>query len=704
MPIFIPPGSGNVIQGNLEVTGNSQIDGSETVDKNVLIQGNEVIEGNLTVLGTINGGGGGPGTFSSLTVTGTTALNTSSGTTSIGNSTITGSGSATSIQLPATSGTLALTPASGTYVTTTTLDNATLPASLTTITSSGVITAGSTGTGQVLCGEVGLGNFFGVEYDVFFGTNSPAEVEVRSYGPVTLSGNATGAVRNPCLQVGTSGNNCITVNNILDNGSTGAADFASTVTIGGNARIASGGVATLTLPTGTGTLALTPASGSYVTTTTLDNATLPASVTTLTSSSTTTLNSTTIPASSTLVTTTTLDNNTLPASLTTLMTSGNVTVGGTLQLDNDLLSAGYSTGGIYLDGNGNVRFPSSSGSLSWNVLSSTGSNLFSVTNSSGNIDTIGTVTVGGNAVLTSGGAATLTLPSTTGTLALTPASGSYVTTTTLDNDTLPASLTTLGTSGLATLSSIQSNTSQLQNDGAGGWVITNTSSSGGKTGVFNGYVQSASQYYTNTAVGDTLFRSNSSTNTFRLGTTASVKSGLNIAGYVVTTNFSTLDDGSGNMIVHGTLTVGGTAVLTAGAGTAITLPATSGTLALAPNYIAAYSSTLSTGTFTTWTTQGSRGITVSGTTFSAPAGTYTIALTGSDTVPGVTQATITPSVSGSGLTESLISGTVYNGNATGFTYSVNSNSMFTTTGTASITFTSAGYTTPTCNVIITQLL
>lgn len=108
--VFIPTASlSNFVQGNLQVTGDAAIGGGETVAGGLTVNGNQLIKGNLTVNGTINGGGGGPGTFSSLTVTGSTVLNSFNGTTKIKNSTITGSTGATAIAMPSSTGTLALT-------------------------------------------------------------------------------------------------------------------------------------------------------------------------------------------------------------------------------------------------------------------------------------------------------------------------------------------------------------------------------------------------------------------------------------------------------------------------------------------------------------------------------------------------------------------------------------------------------------------
>lgn len=477
MPVYIPAGTGNVITGNLTVTGSSQINGNETVDKNVLIQGNETIEGNLTVLGTINGGGGGSGTFSTLTVTGDVLLNTGgggagtviygllsplgettwsdmtidqsgnieiasgnnfsvynngessllfnvaepTGVVSIGNSAITGSAGATSIQMPATSGTL-LVGGGGTVVTTTTLDNDTLAASVTSLTTSlGVIASGQIiAQGTIISvpstEAVVLGNYFSIPTIMGFQSSS------------------IGALRLISTSLTTADSLTDTLSQTLDDGS-GNMIVHGTLTVGTNAILTSGGAATLTLPTGTGTLALVPASSTLVTTTTLDNDTLQASVTTLSSSGTTVLGS-----SSGTVTTknNTLDDGTGQMALTLTQTGSSLT-DFTMYKPNILpgnfvqFSFGQSVNPndsgqfqYYYQGSGStnnqlaIKLASGSNALTitGNGVIETNSNVLD--NGTGAATFASTVTVGGNAVLTSGGAATLTLPSTTGTLALAP--------------------------------------------------------------------------------------------------------------------------------------------------------------------------------------------------------------------------------------------------------------------------------------------
>ena len=102
----------------------------------------------------------------------------------------------------------------------------------------------------------------------------------------------------------------------------------------------------------------------------------------------------------------------------------------------------------------------------------------------------------------------LSLPTSSGTLALTPSSGSYVTTTTLDNSTLPAALTTLNTTGATNLGS-----------------TLNVQGMQFSTDLTNSYIQQ-----TNGTAG-TLY--------------------LNHSGGSVQTQHVVVDDGNGNMSLHG---------------------------------------------------------------------------------------------------------------------------------------------------------
>jgi hypothetical protein len=149
------------------------------------------------------------------------------------------------------------------------------------------------------------------------------------------------------------------------------------------------------------------------------------------------------------VTTTTLDNATLPASFSTLATSANATIGGTLSVTNTTVAIGALPSGaafnsLVTGGNstnpGFVQAFNASGLPGTMLLNPGGGSVF--TGSTLNIN--GSVLTGGNVVA-------LQLPITSGTIALTPASGSYVTTVTINNATLPASVTTLVTSGAATI-------------------------------------------------------------------------------------------------------------------------------------------------------------------------------------------------------------------------------------------------------------
>jgi hypothetical protein len=441
-------------------------------------------------------------------------------------------------------------------------------------------------------------------------------------------------------------------------GVTGIATLTATPVLSSNSI--TGSMATVTLPGTSGTLALAPTSGTVVTTTTLDNDTLPASFTTLTTSSTASLNGTTIPGSSTLVTTSTVDNNSLPASFTTLTSSNTTSLNGTTipgsstlvtaaTLNNNTLPASFTTlnssgntqlgtlGGssttktsnsILDDGNGDMTInatTSSSGALNVNVsgsangimatmfqpsLSTNGdvnvrigvvnstnnfgsitfsnvgtssaSNQFGIDvagqpltlyvdgsgaahtihntldDSTGAMTVASTVTVGGNSVLTSGGAASLTLPASSGTLALAPTSGTVVTTTTLDNDTLPASFTTIAASGAVTLGSTLSATGNITSSGQ-----VFASSSG--LAINNGSGSIAQLKYSPSAGGTQTFNLSGSGGT--LATTTTIDNGT------LPASFTTLSASS-------TLTVGGNSVLSSGGAASLTLPPSSGTLAL----------------------------------------------------------------------------------------------------------------------------
>lgn len=562
MQVFIPSNSSpNLVQGPLTVTGNT------ILEQNLTVDGNEVIDGNLTVLGTINGGGGGtnvttttinndtlPASFTTLTSSSTTSLATSNGTVTtqfntldngtnghmtladgitITGNTITNSTGAVST-LPSTTGTLALVPASGSYVTTTTLDNDTLPASLTTLATSGDITAS------------GRGIFSG-----WGGSSSVANAQIGvSGGVANIQGFAasTGTIN---LQLNANGGSVLTEYNIMDDGSGNITAHNNIILLGSLVFETSGtptiytDSATLLLPMTSGTLALAPSSGTVVTTTTIDNDTLPASFTTLTSSSTTSLNSTTIPASSTLVTTTTVDNNTLPASFTTLAVSGNETVGGTLTVN--------STANSNIASNG--------------------------------------LTIGQGAI-------------------------------------------TVNFQGLEILNNQSTFVSSLQ----------------------------------------------------------AVKNGV---------AYTTLDlNPQGTpVVVGGTLAIGGTAVITAGAGTAIALPASNGTLALQLGYMLANSSTVTSGSFASYTVVSSNGITVSTPgVFTLPAGTFDITANCVGTVSATSTAELVITTS---VTTVPVQGQVYNSGISNNMSTVTT-CLYSSASSSTLSFQPSGFNSPNGSVSIVQ--
>jgi trimeric autotransporter adhesin len=451
--------SGTISCGTNSMTCGALSSTSVTSSGSMSAGTNSLTCGNLTASG------------SSIQFTGTNQLTTSVGI----------------MTFPSSAGTLALENSGSGYVTEATLDGGTLPASLTTLSVSGT---------SSLTGTVSVGTISNLGSTVVGNTNAIGTLNSSS----TVSGSVSNSIQsalsstNQAIGVGSinatsiystgtmsCGTNSLTCGNLVASGNLAASGnvitagpiFCGIITSGGqyleldsdqssfacsiqsvhdgvnytplylnpsgglietgaaftvegdltivsNTLINSAG-GTMTLPTGGSSLgALALASsipiGTLVTTTTLDNDTLPASLTTLTTSSTATIGSTlTVGGGSgttltsqgnfavnlpdatgtlalapggggTLVTTTTLDNNTLPASLTTLTLSGNITLsnntlvnadGGSMTLPN---STG-SLGNLALVSNiPNVPIPASclityDGSSTYTLITSTGGNV-----------------------------------------------------------------------------------------------------------------------------------------------------------------------------------------------------------------------------------------------------------------------------------------------------------------------------------------
>lgn len=313
--------------------------------------------------------------------------------------------------------------------------------------------------------------------------------------------------------------------------------------------------------------------GTLVTTTTLDNNTLPASLTSLSVSGVATV------AGSNIVTAATLNGGTLPASFTSLNASGagsidHLTVGGTLGLT--VTNTGTFNGNIVVVGAPLNNATNNSVALGGNIsfpafiqgYNGTGSKGPLQLNPSGDVvNVVGTLSIN-TTTLSGGNAVAIQLPTTAGTLALLPASGSYVTTVTLDNATLPASFTTLNTAGVMVMT--------LPGTGNTNFINAFEASQATNTAVDMSFGQSNA-----TNLGGTLnfvFNGSSATNTVNLGLINGSQLSITGAG-IFSTPHVTIDDGSGNMTTPGFLNLSSTS---ASGGPTLTTRAPSTKVVLAP--------------------------------------------------------------------------------------------------------------------------
>lgn len=279
------------------------------------------------------------------------------------------------------------------------------------------------------------------------------------------------------------------------------------------------------------------------------------------------------------VTTTTLDNNTLPASFTSLSVSGagtidHLTVGGSLGLT--VTNTGTFNGNVVATGGTLTAASNNSVVLGGSVsapafiqgYNGTGHHGPLQLNPAGDVvNVVGTLSVN-TTTLTGGNAVAIQLPTTAGTLALLPASGSYVTTVTLDNATLPASFTTLNTAGVMVMT--------LPGTGNTNFINAFEASQATSTAVAMSFGQSNA-----TNLGGTLnfvFNGSSATNTVNLGLINGSQLSITGAG-IFSTPHVTIDDGSGNMTTPGFLNLSSTS---ASGGPTLTTRAPSTKVVLAP--------------------------------------------------------------------------------------------------------------------------
>lgn len=262
--VFIPASSGaNFVQGNLQVTGSVAVGAGETIAGGLTVNGNELVKGNLTVNGTINASSGGSGSFGSLTV----------------------SPGATSLQAATVGGTLTLNSVAA-------------------------------GTGTLVGLALNSSN------QVVIGTESGG----GSVSAISSSDSNVVLTPNPIVATGTVALNA--------NPSFTTLTSTGTTKIGNTTITGSGSSTAITMPATSGTLALAAPSGTYVTTTTLNNNTLPASFTTLSSSSTTGLGATTMAT----------------AVITGSASAGSFTTAGTMSAGASTLASATLTGNISVNG------------------------------------------------------------------------------------------------------------------------------------------------------------------------------------------------------------------------------------------------------------------------------------------------------------------------------------------------------------------
>jgi len=448
----------------------------------------------------------------------------------------------------------------GSIVTTTTLNNGTLPAEFTSLT--------VTGTSNLI------------------GNTTVTDISYLN-GGAQISGNPNIITQPFAVLIGGTGTQAAFLqgldgsenpNTLTLNPSGGSVSFPSNTILNSSGNV-------INLPGAAGTLALNPTSGSYVTTITLNNNTLPATFTSLSVTSASFFSGGAVNASNLMFV-----RGTLP---------------GTSTAFNSICIGGDSTNPSFLQ--------------AFNASGLPGTMLLNP--GGGSVFTGSTLNVNGS-VLTGGNSVALQLPTASGTIALNPASGSYVTTVTINNATLPASFTTLASSGTATLAGLQVNNNiiTLNDSGTGsnfggGYNITASNITPGSF-LVGTFMQTTSTAVGN--VGQVFYFYNASadlTNNF-LGLTANSLT-TNVVKVFPNGNVTM----PGNTSVTGTITVN-TTVLTGGNAVALQLPNSAGRIALQSGTIVA---SLTTGTSPVPMTlvAASSGFTISGgNSIVLPVGTF----------------------------------------------------------------------------------
>jgi len=206
--------------------------------------------------------------------------------------------------------------------------------------------------------------------------------------------------------------------------------------------------------------------------------------------------------------------------------------------------------------------------------------------------------------------------------------------------------------------------------------------------------------YLDSAFMNVNFQSNaSSTNTWGVKNTSGVGAFSVSNGNVVTTTNNTLDNGSGAATIAGNLTVTSNTLVNS-VGDDITLPATSGTIALTHNYF------MGSATSTTFTGVFSRGITSSGVTITIPASTtYSVQMQCSGEVATTVTASISPTIASSITTYgNPIAQVANNASTNSFMTATGLFTVVTGSTAGTITFNVYSFSSYTLTVLVNQLL
>ncbi len=331
-----------------------------------------------------------------------------------------------------------------------------------------------------------------------------------------------------------------------------------------------------------------------------------------------------------------------------------------------------------------------------------------VDNGSGAATVTGTLKVANSTITGSGSATAITMPSSSGILALTsqlPA-GTAVTTTTINNNTLPASFTTLAVSGNETIGGVitVNNTAAVSNTNILNLLTPNLPANNAMAinmGVNGSANNSAFIVYTYRGTGATNNSIDIQLGNGNLFITAS--------GQVISSNGTTqttLDNGAGAATFPTTVAVGNSTLTGSAGATAIQLPASSGVLALTSqlatgNY---WAGKITGGNLTVLNSNGSN-IVVSGLFATLAVGTYSITYTATFSIPTASNGGPAVGYSGSGTqTDVEVSGSVYNAAATTQSFTSTASVLAKVTGAgAQYQFQQVGGTLGFNTVLITQL-